>query len=448
MTENRSAASLFEAGRPDAFSIRELYDSVEEALARAFPRGGQLWVRGEIHSITDRTGHCYIDLADPDGSRSREEPVLKVKCWRSTWEPVKRLLRKQGIHLEPGMVVTLRGRVDFYRARAEIGFVVSEVDVSALLGRLAAQRAALLESLSKEGLLERNRRLAVSNVPLRIALVASPGTEGFRDFMGRLENSLYAFDVTNFAVPVQGAGAPPAVARAVLGATSLAPDLLVLVRGGGSKADLSAFDTEIVARAVANSPVPVWTGIGHTGDQSVTDVVANRSFVTPTECGQEIVRSVESWWTGILSLVQQITRASTRVMDAASSRDDHARARLVSCTRSHVHLHGERLGQRATRLALMAPRCAEGERMALLQKSMRLASHSSATLDRQYDRVEAWRRLMSAYDVERQLERGYTLTFDSAGTLVRSISDLSAGSGMLTRFAKGTVRSTVDHVEE
>src|ERR1700761_5704379 len=123
---------LFAGERP-ALSIAELYNQVEGALARVFPKGRGTWVRGEVHSLSDRTGHCYMDLVDPESAGDRQAPVLKVKCWRTTWGPLKGTLGKQGVDLQPGMVVLLRGTLDFYRPRGEIGFIVTEVDVTALL---------------------------------------------------------------------------------------------------------------------------------------------------------------------------------------------------------------------------------------------------------------------------------------------------------------------------
>src|SRR5450759_1688916 len=163
--------------QPEALSVAALYRQVQAAIAASFPRGHLQWVRGEIQSITDRTGHCYIDLVDPDSARGRDTPVLKVNCWGRTWGPLKLTLGRQGIVLEPGMVVSLRGRVEFYPPKGQVNFIASEVDVTALLGRLAASRAALLQALESEGLLYRNRELAVPAVPLRIGLVASQGSE-------------------------------------------------------------------------------------------------------------------------------------------------------------------------------------------------------------------------------------------------------------------------------
>ena len=197
----------------DVLSIAQLYGRVDEALATAFPPRQPLWVRGEVQTLSDRTGHCYIDLIDPDSAGDRQAPVLKVRCWRQTWGPLRASLARTGIELAPGTVVNLVGRLDFYRARAEVSFVMAGLDVTALLGKMAAERAALVAALREEGLLERNRALPLPDVTLSIALVASPDTEGYRDFLGQLTASGYGFDVAVSRASVQGTGAPRAIAR-------------------------------------------------------------------------------------------------------------------------------------------------------------------------------------------------------------------------------------------
>jgi exodeoxyribonuclease VII large subunit len=437
-------------GGVDAISIAELYGQVKSVLSRAFPRDRPVWVRGEIQSISDhhtRTGHCYIDLVDPDSAGERQAPTLRVKCWRRTWGPMRAALASEGITLEAGMVVVLRGEIDFYPARAEVNFVLAEIDVTALLGRLAAQRAALLRTLAAEGLLERNRSLPVPAVPLRIGLVASPGTEGFRDFMGQLEASGFAFHVLVSPATVQGAGAPRSIAVALATAGAAGCDLVVMVRGGGAKADLAAFDSELVARAVATSPVPVWTGIGHTGDESVADLVGNRAFVTPTGCGAELAQRVRAWWEGAVSAADLVTRRAEEVLTDAERRDAAARVRLTGAARHQLRAHGERLSARTAVLAKGVPQRVDVAHADLTSRAARLAPMARDHLVRSGERLNGWRRLLAAYDVERQLERGYTLTLDGAGRPIRSVADLVPGDEMTTRFADGVARSRVEATE-
>jgi exodeoxyribonuclease VII large subunit len=441
----------------DALSIGDLYDQVEDALGRAFPRTRQLWVRGEIHSFSDQTGrsgHCYLDLVDPDdgggpGDRGRMAPALKVKCWKGTWGPMSRSLGQEGITLAEGMVVILRGTLDLYRPKGEIGFIMSELDVTALLGRLAEQRAALLRKLESEGLLRRNASVALPQVALRIGLVASPGTEGYRDFLGQLTGSPFGFDVRVVPVTVQGGDAPAAVAKAIAAQCRTDCDVVVVVRGGGSKADLAAFDAEVVARAIATATKPVWTGIGHTGDESVADIVAHRAFITPTECGHELVLRVGHWWAeNVGGVATQLGRTVPALLATAQQRDSRARGRLTQAARSQLRIHRERLVVRTGSVTRLAPLSLEARQTGLRTHSARLGPLGMGHLAREGDRVRSWRRLLTAYDVDRQLERGYSLTLDAQGQLVRSVSELAQGSEIVTRLADGTARSRIEVVEK
>jgi exodeoxyribonuclease VII large subunit len=194
-------------------------------------------------------------------------------------------------------------------------------------------------------------------------------------------------------------------------------------------------------------PIPVWVGIGHTGDQSVADIVANKSFVTPTECGQELVGRVASWWDTISGRTAVVSRRAVEILDLATRNDELRRHRLARCAMQQLKHHSGHLTARGDRVARLAPRQVEASAAHLSSRADRISSLSLLALDRQAERAEASRRLLVAYDVERQLERGYTLTLDSQGRLVRSVANLEAGDTLSTRFADGTAQSSVQLIE-
>jgi exodeoxyribonuclease VII large subunit len=436
---------------PEVLSVGTLYDEVESALTRSFPRNRRLWVRGEITKLSEhRSGHLYLDLVDPDeeravGRRDRGGvPTLAVKCWRSSWAPLRHSLEKEGIELAEGMIVVLRGTIDLYRAKGEVSFILAEIDVTALLGRIAAQRAQLLRSLEAEGLLRHNASLPVPEPALHVGLVASPGTEGYQDFVGRLVNSGFGFRISLVKVSVQGAAAPVSIARGLRFLSRSDCDVIVLVRGGGSKADLAAFDTEVVARAVAGAAKPVFTGIGHTGDESVADIVAARACVTPTECGQQIALSVRTWWEcRVLGPSIVLARRVPGFLDDAQARDSQARGRLTAAARHQLRVHSERIGNKTSTLRRCAPARLEECQSSARETAGRLSARSASHLQRATEQLSGWRRLLAAYDVENQLRRGYSLTTTADGALIRSAKELSVGQDIVTRLADGSVPSRV-----
>ncbi len=462
--ESRAERLRAEHSGPDALSITEFYRRVDRAIRTSFPE--ELWITGEIRSMKVLTrGHCFIDLVDPTNAEDTAAPTLNVKCWATRWRSVRATLDGLGIVLDAGMEVRVRGEVQFYKSRGTVDFILSELDTDALLGKVAAERARLIKALVDEHLFDRQRRLPVSPVPLRVGLVASPGTEGCNDFLGGLHGSGLAFDVALAPTAVQGKGASNRIAAAIGDLQRRPLDVVVLVRGGGSKADLAAFDAERVARAIATSVHPIWTGIGHTGDQSVADEVANRAFITPTECGQELARLATEFWRSrmdsglvVSRLSGELLRRAERSLDrhrhgmvtgARSQIDRHAdrlqhRSRtLRGSVRSQLDTHGRHLGNRGALLARSSLRSAEIGRTDLDARGQRLAALPSRRLLGEDLRVAQWRRLLGAYDYRRQLERGYSVTRDAAGRVVRSAAELPPGSRMVTRLADGNVASIV-----
>lgn len=465
MPTSRTGSQLALAlGDQETLSISDLYRRIDRALRGALP--GDLWITGEVRSLSvSAKGICYIDLVDPVHGRDHSSPVVRVVCWARRWTTVRTRLDRLGIAVEAGTVVRVRGAIQLYAPRGEISFVLSDLDTDALVGKVAAERARLIHALVEEGLFDQNRRVSVPAVPLRIGLVASPGTEGHRDFVGCLEASGMAFAVSTVATQVQGRVAARSVASAIRRLQGSGCDLIVLVRGGGSKVDLAVFDAEVVARAIAGCPTAVWTGIGHTGDQSVADHVANRSFITPTECGRELAATVVGFWRGHLESGVRLRRLAGENLVRSERGLGHHRRRMIVGARSQLGRQSERLAHRTqalrgsakvvvethrhrldtsgSRLARSARQWLAAEEAALVVRAERAATQPDRRLQAEAGRTTQWRRLLDAYDFQRQLDRGYSVTRRADGRLVRSTADLSVGAQLVTRLAEGSTVSEV-----
>lgn len=434
-------------------SIAQLYAEVTATLDARWGRAHQVWVTGEVQKYADhRSGHCYLDLVDPAASGRREVPTLKVKCWRSTWGPIRASIKRAGLSIEEGSIVRLRGYVDLYAARGELSFIVTSVDVEALrlatLGEHARRRAELLERLAAEAILEANRSRRMPLVPLTVGLVASKGTEGYNDFVGMLVASGFAFRVTLARATVQGSRAPAEVSAAVGRLVRAGAEVICIVRGGGSQTDLAAFDDERVARAIVAAPVPVLTGIGHTGDVAVADLVAFASHRTPTACAEALVALVRSWY------AENVGLAARRLADAAASLlEEHEdllgqhRRHAAVVARHRVERAQDHLAHAARAAVRCAPQAMDRAGEALSARANRLAPIARHRLESAATALAARRSLLAAYDPARLLERGWTLTTDESGRPV-AFSELTVGAQISTRFARGVARSSVTGLEE
>ncbi len=432
---------------PETWSVGELHAAARAALARRFR--GRVWVHGELRSLkrNARSGHCYLTLADPHGGRRGGEATLEVAFWSDRWGEVTAELDAAGVALEEGADLRIRGEVTTWD-QGRVMLVADRLDVEGLVGRLAAARARLVRKLVAEGLWDLNRGLPDPLLPLRVGLVAATATDGYHDFVGRLLDSGFAFEVALAAAAVQGAGAPRALAAAL---GRLADhhldhglDVVVLIRGGGSRADLAAFDHETVARAVAACPVPVWTGVGHSSDTCLADELAHRAFATPTAAAAALVAEVRIAHDGV------VERAGRLVSGTRGRLRESALA--VAAAGSSVSGHGHRALDRAeARLRSRSRgvvRGAHGSLDGALRSARRRGAGASngtrRTLELASARLAGRRTLVSALDPRRVLERGYTLTRRPDGTLLRHAADAAGGEVLVTELADGRVRSRVE----
>ncbi|HEY8081655.1 MAG TPA: exodeoxyribonuclease VII large subunit [Acidimicrobiales bacterium] len=433
-------------------SISELYTELTSYLDERWGRARQAWVFGEIQKLSDhRSGHCYLDLVDPSVS-GRDAPTLKAKCWRTSWAPLKLALSRAGLELAEGTVVRVRGYVDLYAPRGELGFIITELDLEALqlaaLGEHARRRKALIDKLVKEELFDANRALGTVEVPLRVGLVASRDTEGCNDFLGVLEGSGFGFHVVLVRAVVQGDRAAREVAKAIGTLGTAEVDVICVVRGGGSQSDLAAFDDEAVARAIATSAWPVLTGVGHTGDVSVADLIAHESFRTPTACAASLAGAVRAWYaTHVGEASARVVRATSSLLDELDAEVDQVRRHLVVVGRHRLQRADDALTATAATIARDAPRGLSHAGAAIGVVARRIEPLSRGCVAATTASLAARRTLLAAYDPRRLLERGWSITTDEDGGVLHGVGGLAAGSVIKTQFADGVARSTVTDVD-
>ncbi len=427
--------------RRESLSIAQFYARIKQALTDQFP--DECWVTGEIRSLRVSNGHRFIELAD-QGGEGRPTQQLEVACWATQWRSVEASLNEAGVELEVGRVIRVLGKVSVWEAAGRIRFTLTQIDVEALLGSIAAARQRLLATLELEGLLDRNRQLAVPLVPLRIGLVTSQGSEAHKDFLGQLERSGFAFEVESVHSLVQGSEAPSQIAQALERLLGFAPDLCVIVRGGGSRNDLAAFDTEIVARAIANYPIPIWVGIGHTGDHSVADVVAGGSFITPTACGEAIVARVVTYWESVLERVARISGLARMTFLGAEQHLMARRALVGRVVGALLARHDSARIERRARIASAATHLVRAQSIELSQRAMLLRRAVSASHE-QFRRTAQQRSgLLRAFSPDRQLARGWAILRDVDGRVIRSIGQVTVGANVIARVLDGDIAATVN----
>jgi exodeoxyribonuclease VII large subunit len=215
---------------------------------------------------------------------------MRCMIWSRNLTRIKQKFKDCDLNLilEDGTLVGLQCSLQ-YSPKFGLSLNATDADPAFALGALEVKKKQILDRLDKEGLFEPNKALAVAALPLHIGLVTSAASAAYNDFVKTLTLSGFGFKIHLADAAVQGERTQASVLKALATLERLNLDLVVIIRGGGSKTDLFFLDNEAIARKIAALPCPVWTGIGHEIDTSVLDYVANRAFKTPTAVAEELV---------------------------------------------------------------------------------------------------------------------------------------------------------------
>jgi exodeoxyribonuclease VII large subunit len=397
-------------------TVGEIGRRIERALRREFGDKA-VWVRGEIRDLNRaQSGHVHFNLTGDDRA-------LPVVLFASDRERVNRLLKTNGpsVRMDDGIEVRIRVEVRWFSPKSQVSLRMLAIDPTFTLGRLAEDRELLLRRLSADGLLAAQQRLRLPAVPLRVGLVTSLGSAAHADVVRTLESGGFGFRIVECDTRVQGPNAQPSIIAALRAVRRAGVDVICLVRGGGARTDLAAFDGEELARTVAGLDVPVLTGIGHETDTSVADEVAWQRHVTPTACAAFLIEHVRRF----------------------CSRRDDVLKRCLRAASSATARAGDHLERDAGRLSGAARRHLRDANRGLDAAAAALARRPGAVLDTAEATVGHRAAMVAAHDPARLLARGWSITHRSDGRLVKSPVDVEQGDELQTRTAGGSVVSTV-----
>lgn len=429
----------------ETFSVAELCSLIRAVIEQTMP--DDVWVEGEISGIhRARNGHVYFDLVEPvEGSGAAPVATMPVVLFRESRDRVNRLLKRHGdpIRMSDGVCVRIQGRVDYYPPSARVQLRMSSIDPTYTLGKLAARKDKLLAELSAEGTLRANAAQLLAPVPLRVGLVTSVGSAAHADISTVFETAGMAFTVVEVDTPVQGSGAEVPVAAAIRAAVQAGVDVVLVARGGGSKADLAVFDHEIVARAIATADVPVVTGIGHDIDRSVADEVAHTATTTPTAAAQFVVGTVQGWLDRLGGHERSLVAAGRRAVQRADQRVETVQSGVAVLAANALDRRDRLLAARCSRLvraARSSQRRAAGQIAQAVARLDVAQRHGLTTAVRRIDAVEAQVR---ALDPALALARGWSITRDGDGRVVRSAAGVESGDVVTTQLADGDLTSTI-----
>ncbi len=432
--------------RAPVLSITQLNRLVADLIESRCPA---VWVAGEISNFTRAaSGHWYFTLKDAGA---------QVRC-------VMFRGRAQAVGFVPreGDRIEARGLPGLYQPRGDFQLGVEQMR-RAGAGDLYQQFLRIKERLLAEGLFEARRKRDLPAHPRAVGVITSPQAAALRDVLVTLRQRAPHVPVVVYPTPVQGADAPAGLVAALGAAARRAEcDVLLLVRGGGSIEDLWSFNDEKVARAIAESPIPVVSGVGHETDVTIADFVADLRAATPTAAATAAVPSRADALARLSLLAQHLARRQARVQEQAEQRLDllarglrspraywSERAgalqglaeRLSRSMRVRVARGGDRLAQGEDRLR---PPDVELATRTVVAAARRLCVAGASQGRAQEARLVAAAQQLELVSPQAVLARGYAILQTEQGRVVRSASEVSPGDRLDATLAQGRIGVRVE----
>lgn len=432
-----------------------------------------LWVHGEIAEIRSRGRYLRLTLIDdPDERWTAKLPAVAIDPPRGSG-PFQRRLRAHGLELAQGLRVAVHGHLEFFAPFGELRLVLDDIDPTHTLGSLSLRADALRRELAAAGLLTANRAAFPDPaLPLRVGLVTARGSDAHRDVRARLADSGYPFDLVVADATVQGPAAPASVAAALERLAVLhlrAPfDVVAVSRGGGGAFDLAAFDSAEIAHAVAHAPFPVYSAVGHDADRHVIDDVAHTSLPTPTALALTLIDTVRRTDDELTEAHGALAEQAARALQQAQGALEATEQRLAAAARGHTEGIGNDIAGLAGALAAaaMATHRSARSRLTAATDALRevhpppalghgrqtvadagaaLARSAQAALSAAQARLAEQQALLSGYDVDAALARGFSIS-RVQGRAVRHIADVTVGQTLRTELRDGWLDSSVTAV--
>lgn len=325
-------------------------EALEDSLAPSY------WVQAEISSLSERGGHLYLELVDtpPSGGRGAfsggrgTTAKMRATCWAGTKELLMAYFESEtGQTLQAGMSVLVEVEVQWHAVYG-LSLSILGIDPAYTIGAIARQRQQTIAQLKADGLWDAQQLLTLPTLIRRIAVVSSPSAAGYEDFKHQLESSPFRFETTLFGATMQGEGAANSILAALeeiaivnrKSSNRTSFDAVVIIRGGGATSDLSCFDQYTLCAVCAQFELPIISGIGHTRDISVLDMVAHEALKTPTAVAEWLIHRQKEQLNRVTDLMVRLRRTAERQILIRRHRVELLEQRLAACNPVRIYRMG------------------------------------------------------------------------------------------------------------
>lgn len=407
------------------FPLSKLTEAIENVINTHCSR--VVWVKAEIVKLNHypHTGHCYPDLVEKKEGKIVAE--LRGNIWKSNFDLINDKFRKVlNEDLRDDMTVVVQATVTFHAVYG-LALNILDIDPEYTLGELAKQRAEAIKKLNAEGLFHANKQQLLPRLPKTIAIISVNSSKGYQDFLNVIENNSwnYQFHCKLFPAILQGERAVTTIIAQLKRIQKHRKlfDAVAIVRGGGGEIGLSCYDNYNLAKEIAQFPLPVLTGIGHSTNETVSELVSFKSFITPTKIAEFLLQEFHNFSQPLGENIQKIKMGANLLFE----RQETQLARLSS---SFGFLTGKILDREKNRLSSFQQIVISESRNLLKQEASELKNISNSI------------ELLSPRNI---LKRGFSITRID-GRIVTDATLLQRGDLIETEFLSGKASAEITNI--
>jgi exodeoxyribonuclease VII large subunit len=431
------------------YTVLELNDTVKGLIRSEFPNF--IWVCGEIQDLRERA-HINLNLVQKHPELDQMVAQVKAVIFANVKPRIIKRIKEadSGLELKKDIEVKLLCRVDLYSKTGQFSLTVFDIDPVYTLGKIAQNRIKIIEDLRKRGLLDKNKLKELPTVPLKLGLITAYGSDAYHDFINELNISGYGFKVTVCDCYVQGRFVERDVVRALKHFDKQDRDkfdAIVIIRGGGSTADLSFFDNKKIAEAIARSEFPVLTALGHHINITVADMAAHTFVKTPTAAAKLLVEKTGEFLSDLDYLWERISVKTENILSENKRGLENLAVGMHNFITKYFQAHKEEL-QSIKHHIWHFIKVFLSKQEADIGKSLEILKfHSQRVLNHSRKYIEYVEGKADLLDPKKVLARGYSITLKGTRA-VKSVKDVWEGDQIKTVFYDGDVSSEVKSKRE
>lgn len=448
-------------------TLQQLNQNIKEGLKQSFP--GAYWVVAEISEIrTVNSGHCYLELIEKDETSDQINAKARATIWAYTYRLLKPYFETSTRQsLTAGLKILVKVSIEFQEVYG-FSLNIKDIDPTFTLGDIARRKMEVIQQLTDEGVMDMNKEIELASVPQKLAIISSPTAAGYEDFIKQLDNNSSGFKVYHKLFPaiMQGDEAENSIISALERIYEYEDlfDAVILIRGGGSTADLMCFDNYMLAMNIAQFPLPVLTGIGHERDESVADMVAHTRLKTPTAVAEFIIDQITQFNDYLLDLQEQFTQEIMQMINNESHRLEIAAHRFQPVVTKILANKSRFPAEAAQRLDYSIKNYFDKQEIFFshvkesvryltkkqvrtgLQKQQFMASQLklevNSFLRNKTLQLYLSQRTAQLSDPQNILERGYSIT-TIGESVIKDLKNINIGDEICTQTKKGKIISRV-----